>query len=92
MKLAYPKPKPPLNLRGSGFEKPQLIKSFGRYYGKSEGGERQAMLSAYDARPRTMNRQSFKHDADGDGSSQKLIDYFYVCMGGGVQPDAADFL
>jgi Protein of unknown function (DUF3987) len=69
-----------------------LIKSFGRYYSKAEGGEKQAMLTAYRAQPYAINRVGFKDDPNGDGTSARIIPFFFVCMAGGIQPDAADFL
>ena len=67
-----------------------LIKGFGRYYSKSEGGERQAMLTAYRAMPYTINRIGFKDDSDGEVA--RIIQFFYASMAGGIQPDVADFL
>ncbi|MFZ0678622.1 DUF3987 domain-containing protein, partial [Candidatus Binatus sp.] len=69
-----------------------MVKGLGRYYAKAEGGERQALLSAYDASSRVVNRQAFKEDPNGDGSSQKFIEHFYVGIAGGIQPAAAEFL
>jgi uncharacterized protein DUF3987 len=69
-----------------------LVKSFGRYYSKAEGGEKQAMLTAYRAQQYTINRVGFRDDPNGDGTSTRIIQFFFVCMAGGVQPDASDFL